>query len=118
SENQHGVGNGCGRVLQSDSKAQGLCSARQVQTLHCKVTVATADPVLRRQGQDKVYLCNSPGCPGTRFVDQAGLELTEIYLSLPPKCWDKRYVCVSDLGIRGISSLNRKNSKGVYLQER
>ena len=24
--------------------------------------------------QDRVYLC-SPGCPGTHFVDQAGLEL-------------------------------------------
>ena len=22
------------------------------------------------------------------LVDQAGLELTEIHLSLPPKCWD------------------------------
>ena len=26
------------------------------------------------------------------LVDQAGLELTEIYLSLPPKCWDQRRV--------------------------
>ena len=28
-------------------------------------------------------LC-SPGCPGTGFVDQAGLELRH----LPLKCWD------------------------------
>uniref|UniRef100_A0A8C8UP70 Uncharacterized protein n=1 Tax=Peromyscus maniculatus bairdii TaxID=230844 RepID=A0A8C8UP70_PERMB len=27
-------------------------------------------------------------CPGTHFVDQAGLELTEICLPLPHKCWD------------------------------
>jgi hypothetical protein len=30
----------------------------------------------------------SSGCPGTHFVDQAGLELTEIHLPLPPECWD------------------------------
>jgi hypothetical protein len=30
----------------------------------------------------------SPGCPGTHFVDQAGLELRnpEIHLPLPPEC--------------------------------
>jgi hypothetical protein len=27
-------------------------------------------------------------CPRTRFVDQAGLELTVISLPLPPECWD------------------------------
>ena len=27
-------------------------------------------------------------CPGTHFVDQAGLKLTEIDLRLPPECWD------------------------------
>jgi hypothetical protein len=32
--------------------------------------------------QDRVSLC-SPGCPGAHFVDQAGLELTEICLPLP-----------------------------------
>jgi len=26
----------------------------------------------------------SPGCPGTHFIDQAGLELTKIQLALPP----------------------------------
>lgn len=30
---------------------------------------------------DRVSLCIS-GCSGTHYVDQAGLELTEIYLSL------------------------------------
>jgi hypothetical protein len=67
--------------------------------------------------RDRVSLC-SPGCPGTHFVDQAGLELTEMantpdfsfferaplcvvrdgleLLSLPlwpPQCWS--YRCVS-----------------------
>ena len=35
---------------------------------------------------ETVALCNSPKCPGTHFVDQAGLELTEISLHLPTKC--------------------------------
>jgi hypothetical protein len=35
---------------------------------------------------DRVSLCN-PGCPGTHFVDQAGLKLRNP-LPLPPKCWD------------------------------
>ena len=30
----------------------------------------------------------SLGCPGTLYVDKAGLELMEILLSLPPECWD------------------------------
>ena len=34
-----------------------------------------------------VSLC-SPGCPRTHFVDQAGLELTEILLPLFLECWD------------------------------
>jgi hypothetical protein len=33
--------------------------------------------------RDRVSLC-SPGCPGTHSVDQAGLELTEMHLPLPP----------------------------------
>ena len=33
--------------------------------------------------EDRVSLC-SLGCPGTHSVDQAGLELTEIHLPLPP----------------------------------
>lgn len=32
---------------------------------------------------DSISVCNSPGCPGTCFVDQAGLELTDIFLPLP-----------------------------------
>jgi hypothetical protein len=36
-----------------------------------------------------VSLC-SPDCPGTSSVEQAGLELTEIYLLLPPERWDQR----------------------------
>jgi hypothetical protein len=31
--------------------------------------------------RDRVSLC-SPGCPGTHFVDQAGLELTFAFLCL------------------------------------
>ncbi|XP_037067742.1 cAMP-specific 3',5'-cyclic phosphodiesterase 4C isoform X1 [Peromyscus leucopus] len=37
---------------------------------------------------DGVSLC-SPDCPGSRSVVQAGLELTEIRLPLPPQCWNK-----------------------------
>lgn len=47
----------------------------------------------RQQGQviffifkNMVCLCSS-GWPGSFCVDQAALELTEISLSLPPKCW-------------------------------
>lgn len=32
----------------------------------------------------------SPSWPGTSYVDQARLELTEICLSPPPNCWDRR----------------------------
>jgi hypothetical protein len=31
-------------------------------------------------------------CPETHYIDQADLELTEIRLHLPLKCWDERYV--------------------------
>jgi hypothetical protein len=40
--------------------------------------------------QDRVSLY-SPGCPGTHFVDQSGLN-SEICLPLPPECWDQRRV--------------------------
>ena len=40
--------------------------------------------------QHRVYLCDSSDCPETHFIDQAGLELTEIHLSLPTKFWDYR----------------------------
>ena len=32
------------------------------------------------------------GYPGTYYVDQAGPELTEILLPLPPESWDYRYM--------------------------
>jgi hypothetical protein len=38
-----------------------------------------------------VSLC-SPGCPATCSVDQAGLELTEILLSLPPEYLNESHV--------------------------
>ena len=38
-----------------------------------------------------VSWCNSAGYPGTRSVDQAGLEFTEIHLPLSPEFWDQRY---------------------------
>ena len=52
-------------------------------------------PIIRAQAdieivgffRRRVSLC-IPGYPATHFVDQAGLELTEIYLLLPPQCWD------------------------------
>ena len=34
------------------------------------------------------FLCSFRSCPGTSSVDQAGLELTDVCLPLPPKCWD------------------------------
>ena len=40
--------------------------------------------------QDRVSLC-SAGYPFTVYVDQVGLELTEILLSLPPEYWDERH---------------------------
>ena len=52
---------------------------------------SVSDPVMLRFFPfwlfETVSLC-SPGCFGTHHVDQAGLELTEIDLPLPPKCWD------------------------------
>ena len=41
--------------------------------------------------QDRFSLC-SLGCPETLCVDQAGLELKEIHLPLPPEYWDRRSV--------------------------
>ena len=34
------------------------------------------------------FLCSFGACSGTHFVDQAGLELTEFLLPLPPECWN------------------------------
>ena len=42
------------------------------------------------------FLCvTAVGFPGTCFVDQAGLELTEIRLYLPPECWLGFKVCAT-----------------------
>ena len=30
------------------------------------------------RNQDRISLCNGPGCPGTHCVDQAGIELTGV----------------------------------------
>ena len=37
---------------------------------------------------ETVSLLRSPGCPGIHYVEEAGFELSEIHLLLPPKCWD------------------------------
>lgn len=34
------------------------------------------------------FQCDSSGCPGTHFIDQAGFELIKIHLLLPPEYWD------------------------------
>jgi hypothetical protein len=39
--------------------------------------------VCERQG----LICSS-SCPETHYVDEDGLEFTEIFLPLPPECWD------------------------------
>ena len=36
----------------------------------------------------KGFLCVALAVLEVALVDQAGLELTEIRLSLPPECWD------------------------------
>lgn len=38
---------------------------------------------------DRVFLC-STACSRTLYIGEAGFKLTEIYLSLPPECWDWR----------------------------
>jgi hypothetical protein len=37
---------------------------------------------------DRVFLYNKALAVQTHFVDQAGLELTNILLPLPLECWD------------------------------
>jgi hypothetical protein len=39
---------------------------------------------------DRISIC--PACPGTHYVDQAGLEFTDIFLTLLPKCLDQSHV--------------------------
>lgn len=43
---------------------------------------------LCRFGYLGTHCVNSPGCPGTRFVDQADLKLSKFCLPLPSLCWD------------------------------
>ena len=51
---------------------------------------------------DKVSLCIRPSCPGTHFVDQAGLEHTEICLPQAPSA-----------GIKGMSHRHCQAKSGV-----
>jgi hypothetical protein len=37
--------------------------------------------------QNRVIQCSST-CPETHYADQTGLELIEIYLPQPSRCWD------------------------------
>jgi hypothetical protein len=50
--------------------------------VHIKDLVLISSPTSLRQGLPV------SGWPGVCCVDQAALELTEILLPLPPKCWD------------------------------
>ena len=45
--------------------------------------------VFLRQGLT-MLLCN-PNWPRTGYTDQAALKPTEIYLPLPPECWDENH---------------------------
>ena len=53
----------------------------------------TAEPSLSSTRENfslvlrQVSLC-SPGSPGNHSVDQASFKFTEIFLPLPPECWD------------------------------
>lgn len=79
---------------------------------------------------DRVSRC-SPGWPGTFEVDQAGVEITEICLSLPPKCWEmestnteqtimffKNWVCFLKKHLWGTASKSWHFAKygGTWLQ--
>jgi hypothetical protein len=46
----------------------------------------------------------SSGYPGTCYIDQASLKLTEILLPLPPQCWHERCVpvCQTDSLFKGL----------------
>lgn len=37
------------------------------------------------------YATGNPSWPGLAYVDPAGFKLTEIPLSLPPKCWNSKH---------------------------
>ena len=38
--------------------------------------------------RDRISLCNRPDSPRTHFVDQAGIDLTEICLLLLSELWE------------------------------
>ena len=65
-------------VTHRDRKMRCL-SCKQGKVLFCFIFVFW----------NRIPLC-SPGCHGTGFVAQAGPEVTEIHLPLPPECWDER----------------------------
>ena len=53
--------------------------------------------------QDSVSLCNNPGCSVPHFVDQAGLELTEIHLPLSlglKACATTAQLCYQSFSVR------------------
>ena len=42
--------------------------------------------------QGNISQCSFGACPRTHCVDQTGIKLTELFLTLPPECWDSRHV--------------------------
>lgn len=65
------------RLRQEDGKFQAMLGSMRwlvvVNALHPRTQEAEA---------------GGSGCPGTCYVDQAGLQPTETYPSLPPESWD------------------------------
>jgi hypothetical protein len=61
----------------------------------------------------RASLCNI-GCPGTYYVDQAGLKLTEIPLPLTLECWELK-TCSTTLGNRCccLSTIDSKHFKAM-----
>jgi hypothetical protein len=59
----------------------------------CMSILSTCVPACQKRPSDPIIddcerpsLYHSTDCVGTSFVDQAGLELIDILLALPPKC--------------------------------
>jgi hypothetical protein len=61
-----------------------VCVCKHGTRVHVWVQVSGSASGVFLFFRDRVSLC-SPGCPGTHSVDQAGLELKEICLPLPPE---------------------------------
>lgn len=59
---------------------------------------------------DRVLLC-CPCCPGTQFVDQAGLKLKEIQLLC-------LYLCLPSAGTKGMRHHSLARSSNLNLQRR